>query len=167
MGGGLKLGGGGGLTCHFPRIQSGHFLTGSQTRRQRLREHQGHIASEGQNSSLSKLRFPVLHWVCECVCVQRGLIPSSTLTRKCHRVGGGVGWGDWPGRGGSVSVTRSKCPELWEESLSGNFTRMGLYTNARQVPAHCPQGEGGVAPVSTQMEWRVLSSLSRCESVSF
>ena len=102
MGGGLKLGGGGRLTCHFPRIQSGHpsFLPGSQRRRQRLRERQGHIASEGQNSSLSKLRFPVLHWVCECVCVQRGLIPSSTLTRKCHRVGGVLGGGT--GRGGEA-----------------------------------------------------------------
>ena len=164
MGGGLKLGGGGGLTCHFPRIQSGHssFLPGSQTRRQRLRERQGHIASEGQNSSLSKLRFPVLHWVCECECVQRGLIPSSTLIRKCHGVGGG-GW-RWVGGlaqdGRLRLVTRSKCPELWEESLSGNFTRMGLYTNLKQVPAHCPQGGGGVAPVSTQMERRVLSSLS-------
>lgn len=99
----------------FPRTQSGHlsFLPSSQRRRQRLRERQGHVASEGQNSSLSKLRFPVLRWVCECVCVRKGLIPSSTLTRECHGVGAGGGWaGGWRGRGGSVSVTRSKCRAL-------------------------------------------------------
>ena len=60
--GGLKLAGGGELVWHLPQTQSGHwsFLPGSQPRRQRLRECQGRIASEGQNSSLSKLHFPIL-----------------------------------------------------------------------------------------------------------
>lgn len=96
---------------------------------------------------------------CVSVYVHGGLIPSSILMRKC-RGGGGQGGGRWEGgRALAIPASRSKGSTLLELSLFGKFTRMGLYTNMRQIPAHCPWGGGGVTPISTQMERSALSSL--------
>lgn len=43
----------------------------------------------------------------------------------------------------AVFVSRSKGSLLLELSLLfGKFTKMGFYTNMRQVPTHCPWGGG-------------------------